>query len=168
MKIAASRNRSRRGILLIECLVYMGALFAVLGVAYSVCFGFWDNALGLRRNADDIASALRAGERWRDDVRSASAPLRVEDSTGGTVLHIPHKTGEILYRFSETSISRRGNETGPWIPMLARVKSSLMREDKRRQVTAWRWEIELMARHKSVRLHPLFTFEAVPNSVIKP
>ena len=168
MKTAASRDRSRQGILLIECLVYMGALFAVLGVAYSVCFGFWDNTIRLRRNADDIAAALRTGERWRDDVRSATGPLRVEDAPEGTVLHIPRKTGEILYRFSETSISRRSNETGPWIPLLARVKSSDMQEDKRRQVTAWRWEIELMAHSKSVRLRPLFTFEAVPNPVIKP
>jgi hypothetical protein len=168
MKTTASRNRSSQGILLIECLVYMSALFVVLGVAYSVCFGFWDNAVGLRRNADDIAAALRIGERWRDDVRAASAPLRVEDSADGPVLHIPRKNGEILYRFSGASISRRSNETGPWITLLAKVKSSRMQEDKRRQVTAWRWEIELMARRKSVRLHPLFTFEAVPNPMIKP
>ena|SRR5438445_6082841 len=167
MKTTASRNRSRRGILLIECLVYMGALFAVLGVAYCVCFGFWDNTLGLRRNADDIAAALRTGERWRDDVRAASAPLRVEDSPYGTLLHIPQKTREVVYLSHDHSILR-WSEGGSWVSQLTNVKSSSMREDKRRQVAAWRWEIELMARRKSVRLHPLFTFEAVPNPVIQP
>ena len=167
MKTTASRNRSTRGILLIECLVYMGALFAVLGVAYSVCFGFWDNAIRLRRNADDIAAALRTGERWRDDVRAASGPLRVENSPYGTLLHIPQKTREVVYLSHDGSILRWSDGT-PWVPLLTNVKSSEMREDRRRQVAAWRWEIELMARRKSVRLRPLFTFEAVPNPVIQP
>ncbi|HEX4644753.1 MAG TPA: hypothetical protein VH598_04020 [Verrucomicrobiae bacterium] len=167
MKTTASRNQSCRGILLIECLVYMGALFVVLGVAYSVCFGFWDNTIRLRHNADDIAAALRTGERWRDDVRAASAPLRIENSPYGTLLHVPQKTREVVYLFDSGSIWRWSDET-PWVSLLANVKTSDMREDKRRQVTAWRWEIELKARRKSVRLRPLFTFEAVPNSMVKP
>ena len=167
MKTTTSRNRSTRGILLIECLVYMGALFAVLGVAYSVCFGFWDNAIRLRRNADDIAAALRTGERWRDDVRAASGPPRIENSPYGTLLHIPQKTREVVYLSHDNSILR-WTDGGAWVSLLTNVKSSNMRGDKRREVTAWRWEIELMARRKSVRLRPLFTFEAVPNPVIQP
>jgi hypothetical protein len=41
------------------------------------------------------------------------------------------------------------------------VKNSKMEMDQRRQVTAWRWELELQSARKAARVRPLFTFEAV-------
>ena len=59
-----------RGISIIECLVYGFVLLVLLGVAYCAFYRCVENSYTLRRNAEDIATALRAGERWRADVRS--------------------------------------------------------------------------------------------------
>src|ERR1019366_10279726 len=56
---------SHCGYLLIEALVYIGVVAALLGVAYAAAYRSIDRSIALRRSADDITSALHAGERWR-------------------------------------------------------------------------------------------------------
>lgn len=152
-----------QGVMLIECLLYIGMFFVILGVAFGVFYACWDSAKALRRNTDQIAATLRTGERWRQDVRSATASLRVEDSTEGTILRIPEKSGQIEWRFSEGALWRRANGNEEWMRKLDGVKSSRMENDHREKVNAWRWEVELTTRRKGARVVPLFTFEAVPH-----
>src|SRR5439155_18922669 len=126
-----------------------------------------DNSVTLRRNADDIANALHAGERWRADLRSAAGPVRWEDTADGRILHLAGAHGEVAYRFSAGAILRR-RDSGPWSSLLTSVKASTMEADPRQKVTAWRWELELQTRIKGAakpgRFRPLFTFVAVPES----
>lgn len=162
------RRSTERGVMLIDCLVYCVLFFAITGVAFSFFYTCWDGSLALRRNADDITNVLRAGETWRADVRAATGPIRVADSTDGEVARIPEKSGEVVYRFVDGTFSRRakGQE---WRELLPNVKSSRMLSDPRRQVTAWRWELELATMKKrTLKLHPAFTFEAVPGTAFKP
>ena len=63
----------QRGYLLIEALVYIAVVVTLLGVAYAAMYRCVDRSFALRRNADDITSALHAGERWRADVRAATS-----------------------------------------------------------------------------------------------
>jgi hypothetical protein len=155
---------SQRGVMLIDCVVYIGMFFVVAGVAFSFFYACWDGSLALRRNTDDITSALKAGEMWRADVRNATGPLLAEDSADGQVLHIPEKSGEVVYKFSEGSLWRSAaNQESRQV--LLKVKSSRMESERRQQVTAWRWEIELPIKKRTAQVHPLFTFEAVPNLV---
>ena len=37
-----------------------------------------------------------------------------------------------------------------------------MEKDARREVAAWRWNVELLTRGAPGKFRPLFTFEAVP------
>jgi hypothetical protein len=156
------------GLLLMELMMYLALFVIISAVAFRVFYSCWDTSKAFRRNADEIAGTLKAGERWRAEVRGASAPLSVEPSVDGTVLHIPEKAGEIDYRFSEDAVWRRTGTNGDWAQFLPRIKSSRMEADRRNHVTAWRWEVELDARRKGARVVPLFTFEAVPQPTQTP
>src|SRR4029077_12950063 len=68
MKTSGNFHLRQGGYLLTEALVYIGLLFVILGVGYLAMDRSIDNSVLLRRNADDIANALHAGERWRADV----------------------------------------------------------------------------------------------------
>jgi hypothetical protein len=162
------RNSGRRGILLIECVFYMGLFFLVVGIAFKLFYSCWDSAKAFRRTTDQIANAIRTGDRWREDVRTATAPLRAEDSPEGPVLRIPHGAGEIDYMFSTAALWRRAGGTGDWTQVLPDIKSSRMAADQRRQLTAWRWELELATHRQGARVVPLFTFEAVPKTLSNP
>jgi hypothetical protein len=154
-----------RAYLLIEALVYISLVFVLLGLGYAAMYRCVDSSLALRRNADDIASALHAGERWRADVRSASNQVRLEDTSDGQLLHLKGATNEVVYHSATNAIFRRAGE-GPWVRLLPNVKSSTMKSDPRQYATAWCWELELATRTqgsvKPARIRPLFTFIAVP------
>jgi hypothetical protein len=143
--------------------IYLSALFVLLGAGYMAMYRCIDRSVALRRNAEGLTSALRAGEHWRADVRSATGPIRSENESG--LLHIPTSRGEILYRFETNSMMRRVSSNS-WVQMMGGVKNSEMHADARAQVSAWRWEFELLPVRKDTvdtnRFHPLFTFIAVP------
>lgn len=160
----APRTRER-AYLLIEVLIYIAVLLALLGAAYAAMYRCLDSSIALRRNADDITSALHAGERWRADVRSATSPPRLENTDTGQLLYLEGARGAVAYRFSTNAVFRRLG-TGVWVRLLPKVKSSTMTADPRQSVTAWRWELELQPRGsgsvRPSRVRPLFSFIAVP------
>ena len=153
---------SQAAYLLTETLVYIGLLFVVLGLGYALMYRCVDNFMALRRNADDIVHALRAGEQWRADVRSA-APGRWETNSGTQILRLAGAHGEVAYRLSEGAVFRRVG-SAPWLQIVSHVKSSSMEADPRQKVASCRWELELEPRVKSGRIRPLFTFIAVPQA----
>jgi type II secretory pathway pseudopilin PulG len=158
---------SPRGYTLIEVMVYISMLFLILGMGYAAMYRSMDTSRGLSRNANDIARAMKAGERWREDVRNAAASIRAETiSPNETVFHIPQGHGEVDYRFTSNSVARRAAK-GEWVPVLDSVKASDFIVDPRKTVTAWRWEVELLPYRKAiVRTRPLFTFIAVPERLL--
>jgi hypothetical protein len=162
---AGLASRDNHAYLLIEALIYIAAVFVLLGAGYAAMYRCIDNSIALRRNVDDITSALHAGERWRADVRSATNRVRLENTAPGQLLHLQGASREVVYQFGTNGISRRLG-TGPWVRVLPNVKSSAMQPDPREHVTAWRWELELQPRTtgsvKPGRFRPLFTFIAVP------
>jgi prepilin-type N-terminal cleavage/methylation domain-containing protein len=159
---AVKPRRSECGFTLIEMLVYMGLFVVLMGVGYAAFHRCLGNSLALRRNADDIANALHAGENWRADVRAARGPARVESSGDEQVLELTGPQGPVAYRFAANTVFRRvGNND--WSPVLNNVQASSFTPDKRPSVEALRWELELQPRAKRMtRIRPLFTFIAVP------
>ena len=162
---AAGPGAYQGGYLLIEALVYIGVIVALLGVAYAATYRCIDRSIALRRNADDITSALHAGERWRADVRAAASQVRLEPTDAGQLLYLGGPSSAVAYCFATNAVSRRVG-TGSWVRLLGNVKSSAMTADRREYVTAWRWELEIQPRAtgsvKPGRIRPLFTFLAVP------
>ena len=151
-----------RGISLIECLVYIGVFFLVSALAFSVYYRTLQSSRMISRSADDIAAAARTGERWRQDVRAATAAPRLENGADGQVLVIPGKAGAVRYHVNGDDLLRQTNDSADWTRLMNGIKSSRMEPDRRARVAAWRWELELKPHRKSPRVLPLFTFEAVP------
>jgi hypothetical protein len=128
--------------MLIEAIVYLAVLFLIMGLATAAFFRTLDHTRQVRRVAADISRALATGERWRADVRAATAPLRLEVVGGVQALHIPAVAA------------------APQV-VLGQVKAAAFYRDVRERLTAWRWEIELATSRPRVRVAPLFSFEAV-------
>jgi hypothetical protein len=159
------KSRNQRGYLMIEVLVYIGMVFMLLGIGYMAMYRCISNSVALRHNADDIGTVLHVGERWRADIRSATAAPMIETSNSEQVLHLPNRDREILYLYSREALFRRNGE-GPWVQVLTNIKSSVIATDPRQTLTALRWELELATREKHHHVRPLFTFIGV--SAVKP
>jgi hypothetical protein len=158
-------SRDARGYMLTELLVYIGLVVVVLGLAYAVMYRCVDNAVVLRRNVEDVAAAMRAGELWRADVRRSDTPAVVIDPEGVQWITLQGGKGEVRYRFETNAVSRKLSDQ-PWVRVLDHVNTSRMQKEPRGRVTAWTWEVELLPRAKGYnkpgRVRPLFTFIAVP------
>lgn len=156
-----SRVRRQAGIMLIECISYIAAFLILSAVAMGSFYLCWDHSKALISASDDISAALRAGERWRADVRAASGTITVEPADHGQVVKIPEGEKEVIYTFDSKEVARQvGAATLP-VPLLLRVMSSEMEPDSRGGVTAWRWELQLAERRKETHTKLMFTFEAV-------
>ena len=160
MKLHPSISRARVGIMLVECLIYLGVFAVLLGIGYGTFYLCWDNSKVLHYATDDIASALRAGERWRADIRSATGKITVETTVQGEQLRIPRRTAAIIYSFKAGELRRQFASSRFSELVLPTVKTSQMVKETRGPVTAWRWELELAPRRKETHLPLLFTFEA--------
>ncbi len=164
MKIESQRSTPRReqAIALLDCMVYLGLLVLIFGLAVAAFFETNDNSKHLTQNAADIVRTMQVGERWRADIRQASGvQIKSDDES---ICSIAQPSGEIRYIFKDGMVYRQalsGAVTNP-VLVLPSVKTSLMEPDRRTQVTAWRWEVELSSSQKAARVPPLFTFTAVP------
>ena len=162
-----SLRRHSKAFLIIECLVYIGVFFILIGVGFAAFYRCMENSVGLRRSANDISVAVHTGERWRADLRTATAPVRKEVQGQETWVHVPQSHGELLYRFADRALYRRLS-SGPWSCVLTNIASSSMQPEPRDNVVAWRWELELQHRARTSAIRPLFTFLSVPNKQTTP
>lgn len=160
LRLKMPSERSRSGISLIECLVYVAVLTILTGVALGTFYVCWDGFRGTILTSDDVSAALRAGERWRADVRGASGTISVEKTASGQILKIPESGKQVVYSFDSGALRRGAGAHGPFQLVFAKVKSSEMKSDIRDGVRAWQWELELPERSKGPHVPMLFTFEA--------
>jgi Tfp pilus assembly protein FimT len=147
--------------MLIDCLVYIALLALILGLAFAAFYRTLEHTTRLEQNAADIIRALRTGERWRADVRSATGPPRVIAGAKEFALRIPNSNGEIGYIFREGVVLREAAPTSQPEVLLSNVKASSFHRDSHRHAIAWRWELELQGKQKVTRVKPQFTFQAV-------
>ncbi|HWD20824.1 MAG TPA: hypothetical protein VHB20_16275 [Verrucomicrobiae bacterium] len=162
MKTALSQRRHCRGIMILECLVYMAVLFIVTGIATEVFYRCWESSQALRRQTDDVSRSLQAGEQWRADVRGAQGSPASEMVGGWPAFRIPGPAGETVYTLHGKELRRQHAPDPREQVLLSNVKSSEMRVEPHGGVTICRWEMELepRAKHGGGRLVPLFTFAA--------
>lgn len=162
-------GRGEQGIMLLEAAVYVALLALVLELALGAFYLAFENNRNLSRNADDITRALRAGERWRAEVRGARGPLRfvTNPATAEVQLHLPGETNAVIYTFRDGAMFRQAPGEPEAVALLDRVRRSEFVRDPRGEVVAWRWEIELESRRKAPPVRPLFTFQAVEATEVK-
>jgi hypothetical protein len=155
-----SSKRRAAGIVLVDCIVYIAVFAILLGIGTASFYFCWDHSKALIGATDDIASALRAGERWRADVRAATGKIAIETMAAGEVVRIPESEREIIYRFESGELRREISSVNNSQLLLPKVKTSRMESDPRGDVAAWRWELELTPRRQETHLPLRFTFEA--------
>lgn len=156
------------GIMLVECLIYIAALAILLNLATHAFYKCLENSRDLQRNADDIVRAMQAGERWRQDIRKATAAPILSGTAGQQTLRVPRADGEVIYTFTGGKVWRdAGGQAGRQV-FLAGVSVSEVAREKRGRLTAWRWEVELQTRKAVARVRPLFTFMAAQKSEVQP
>jgi hypothetical protein len=148
------------GITLVECIVYIAVFLILSAVATGAFYLSWDHSKALISATDDISAALRAGERWRTDVRVASGEIRVKKTLSETVVTIPEGDKEIEYHLSAGELRRQAGSDGFSALLLPRVVSSEMIPEVRDGIWAWRWELEVAQQRKETHIPLLFTFEA--------
>ena len=164
MKLSRLNPVSRRqsGILLTECLVYIAVFFILFGIASATFYFCWDHTHAVVYAANQVETAVRAGERWRADIRAATGPIYSGSLTNGETIRIPQAGGDVTYTFRDRQVCRQKTASGLNEVLVTLVKDSAMSVDSRGQVNAWRWEMELSSRRRETHLPFLFTFEAVP------
>jgi hypothetical protein len=144
-------------------MLYVALFLVVTTVAALAYYRVDVETRALDRNSDDVVRAMKAGEQWRAEIRSATAPPRLE----GGILKLTTKAGDLVYTTTNGVIWRKAGQ-GRAMAWLEHVKSSTMEIDTRQNVTAWRWELELQTKRAQASVRPLFTFTAVPTKEAKP
>jgi hypothetical protein len=154
--------------MLIDVLVYIALLALILGLAFAAFYRTLEHSRQLERNVADVLHALRTGERWRKDMRSATQPPSLARSAEALTLRIPHAHGHVAYVFRDGAVFREEAPGGQQLEVLPNVKASDFHRDAHRHVTAWRWELELRGKQTATRVQPLFTFQAVAPTEVQP
>jgi len=158
---SARRRKGAAGFTLIEAVVYIAMFFVVAGCAFATFYRTEEQSRLLRRSADDMAAVLTAGERWRADVRAATAAPVVLGERGRQGLRIARRDGDVSYYLWENSIwSERAGQRP--VELVSHVKACEFERVQRQVVASWRWDVELQTRQKDPHVRPLFTFAAVP------
>lgn len=151
-------HHARRGMFLVQALVYVVVLAALAEVAFSAFFALQQGGARVRMASEDIVVAMEAGERWRADIRAAAGLV----TATADELRIPTKDGDpVRYRWTDGRILRHDGRGGEQV-LLRDVAETRFIRDPREHVTAWRWELALQANGPNPRVRPLFTFLAVP------
>jgi hypothetical protein len=145
-------------------MVYVAVFTLLTGIALGTFYVCWNGFGALISTTDDVSLALRAGEHWRADVRSATGTISVEDTASGEVVKIPDDGKQIVYSFGSGEMKRQVGANGFSQLVLSKVKSSKMQSDTRGAVKAWKWELELPERARGPHVPMSFTFEAVQKS----
>lgn len=167
------RGRCRRaglaGMALIDCLIYITLLILLFGLTLSAFLQTLRHSKELERVSVTTVRALQAGEQWREDVRAARGGVRLVESGGTNELRLTTASGDVAYAFREGAMLRRAGAgtNALWLEVLDGVKVSRFVEDRRKQVVAWAWELELVRRKDGQGMQRVLTFLAVPEAELK-
>ena len=157
----------RRAMTLVEVIMYVVISVAVFFMSYQTV-GIGSRRVSVMRfQAQDLSTALHAGERWRSDIRSVIAAPRLltRDLRAGRKAHVLELVtvdGLVSYGYDGQRLLRRVGNGQPQELIHGQIESSRMIRDQRGRVTAWRWELELKRRNPRSQMRPLLTFLAVP------
>jgi len=163
----------RRGVTFIEVLVYIVLFSTFMLVAFNAYFSSKNQARSMQWNAIKIIQVMNAGERWRQDIRDAiSLPQIIQSSLPNpddppdiielASLKIIKPSETNWYAFRGDHVFRMSSLLpAQWELVMDRVNSSTMVEEKRGEVAAWRWEVELKTITTNAPTKPLFTFLSV-------
>lgn len=154
--------RGESGLSLVTVLVYLGVFLIIANMAGMAFYAVLEHVRGVRHETEQVTTALVAGERWRDDIRRATAPAQLLVTNDATLLSIPRGTNEVGYLSQAGQVFRRSRTNEYWQPILGPLSGTEFIEDTRAGVHCWRWEVRFPDRKGRPRAPLAFTFQAVP------
>lgn len=160
MKIRASQ-RGNLGLTLIDCLVYMSLFGLVTALATTCAFKLERQSRVLHKRSEEITRALKAGELWRADIRSATNEPAIVAYRGQSLLKIPTIDGEVFYYFESSTLWRKPAKSTQFGMFLPEVKLCSIVPERRQNARGWVCELELASKIQQQKMRPLFTFRAV-------
>ena len=155
------RQSRRRAIALVECMVYIALVMLIVGLGLNMYLRLLGFHRDLERNNNDITRVLRAGEIWRADIRSAESVAVSTENDTTVRLELRNHDDLVSYRFEDETLWRSIGDGSAASPFLGGVADCRFIKETRDQVSAWRWEIHLKTKKKTVRIDPRFSFLAV-------
>lgn len=158
-----SSRRRPTAFALIPLIVYIGVAVVVMNLAGIAFFAVLEHMRAVRFDTEQVMSALRAGERWRADIRRAAVSPKLIQEDDGPLLLLQVGTNRVAYKLVSHWALRQPARNARWQVALRDVaESKFVRDDRPGGVRAWRWEVRFEDR-KGRKRHPLaFTFQAVP------
>jgi hypothetical protein len=148
-----------------ELLIYIVSLLAVSAVAFTALNRMWSATGRMAATADDSTACLRAGERWRHDLRAASTPPRIEEN--GSVCILQSGSQRVAWFHFQGRLWRQAGSL-PAAVWCERVESCRFTPDPRKHVPAHRLELALFKRSPRSPLPLQMDFVAVPTATIAP
>jgi len=155
------RPTNRRGISLVEMLVYIACLTIFLSVISMAMWRLWTSHALLNERANGLMKILNSGELLRDDVRrSESVPL-LQQISGYEGILLERNGRKFDYRIVDGELHRVENGQ---VEILAKnIVSSKIVEERRNELVYLRWEVEVRLTRASGKTQA-FTFMAVPSA----
>ena len=172
MNIKAQSPRKRRqnlcaAIALVECMMYIALVMLIVGLGLTMYLKLLGFHRDLERNNNDITRVLQAGETWRADIRSAESLRQSSEDNASDRLELSINDAKVIYSFEKGTVWRRNADESVASPFLENVADCRFIKESREHVSAWRWELHLKTKKRTVRIEPLFSFLAVSTPQLK-
>lgn len=170
MKPTRPRTRANlignSGATLVEMLVFFSLLLVLMGIGFAAYDRVWFESRRLEQRADAVRGLVQFGERWREDVRSASGPPSVH--ADGRGMDIPVGTRVVTWRFEgkpaflSRTVEGEPFQLAPW-PLWGGTYSRIPRTN----CTGWASDIQLLPSRSAPR-PPVLRFIAASSRTSNP
>lgn len=154
------------GATLVEMLVFFSLLLVLMAIGFAAYDRVWFESRQLERRADAVRGLTQFGERWREDIRSASGPPAIH--VDGRGMDIPMGALVVTWRIdgkpaflSRTAEGERF-QLAPW-PLSGGSFSRIPRPN----CTGWATDIRLLASRSAPR-PPVLRFIAASSGTSNP
>jgi hypothetical protein len=170
MKPASPQTRPIResdsGATLVEVLVFFSLLLVFMAIGFAAYDRVWFESRRLEQRADAVRGLTQFGERWREDIRSASGPPLIH--VDGRGMDIPVGTRVVTWKFegkpaflSRTAQGERF-QLAPWA-----LSGGSFSRIPRPNCTGWATDIQFLASRSAPR-PPVLRFIAASSGTPNP
>lgn len=143
--------------MLMELIIYIAVFAVILTLAWTSFARVLTVTTEFRRAGDRVAALTRGGERWREDMRSAT----VLETNGTTSLRLKLAEGNVVYALADGKLVRSGPAVGRTDVLAEGLVGAAFIREPVDGVSAWRFEARIQSRQKQERVLADFRFFAV-------
>ena len=151
-----------RGLMLLECLVYIAVLSGLLGLSVMLFNRSLNHSRRLQQNLGQISTVLKVGEAWRAQARDSTQWLAAGPEGNGWKLK--SLQGEVAYLVDGEGNLWMHSPAAPPRLLIKQVKQLQGGQERRGDLNLAQFTVELRTDRARPRHRPLFSFQAVLQS----